>query len=307
MAEVNEEKTLNQLPPETIRRRRRMTYFLTFLIIILAAVLGYLIYENQQLYQVYLESQKDKAELERIKNNLETELRNIYKQYDSLKTENDNINQLRIEEQHKIEQLLTFNADNRYKIHLYEKELETIRKVLRSYIIQIDSLNQSNIALRSENVEVKKQLKKVQKESESLVKEKEELTAKVEIASVLTAKDISITGLNDKGKERTKLKGIAKLRVCFTLRENAILPPGEKIIYIRIARPDEVILTSGLNFFEYEGEQIVYTASREVDYQNTDIDLCIFWTNDGQLIAGTYQVNIFADGNNIGSTSFSLR
>lgn len=307
MGEMNEEKLPEQVPPGPARRRRRNTVLLIVLIVILSAVLGYLIYENQQLYQVYLESQEDKAELERIKNNLETELRNIYNQYDSLKTENDTINKLLDVEQQKIEQLLKLNADNRYKIHLYEKELETIRKVLKSYVIQIDSLNQANITLRSENVEVRKQLKKVQKESESLTKEKDELTEKVEIASVLSAKNILITGLNDKGKERAKLKGIAKLRVCFTLRENAILPPGEKIVYVRIARPDEVILTAGLNFFEFEGEQIVYTASREVDYQNTDIDLCIFWTNDGQLIEGTYQVNIFAEGNNIGSISFSLK
>ena len=307
MGEINEEIMVDKVSPPPVKRRRLIISLLMILIIILAGVLGYLIYENQQLYKVYLESQQDKAELERIKNNLESELRNIYDQYDSLKTENDTINKLLAAEQQKIDQLLKINADNRYKIHLYEKELETIREVLKSYVIQIDSLNQANIVLRSENVEVRKQLKKVQKESESLAKEKDALTEKVEIASVLSAKNITITGLNDKGKEREKLKGIAKLRVCFTLRENAILTPGNKIVYIRIARPDEVILTSGLNFFEYEGEQIVYTASREVDYQNKDIDMCIFWTNDGQLIAGTYQVNIFTDANNIGSTYFSLK
>jgi hypothetical protein len=307
MDQINEEKLQEQVPSEPVRRRRRAPFFLIALIIILAAVLGYLIYENQGLYKDYVASQQDKAELERIKNNLEGELRNIYLQYDSLKTENDTINEKLAAEQQKIERLLKLNANNVYKIHLYEKELETIRQVLRSYVVQIDSLNQANIALRTENVEVRQKLRKVQKESENLTKEKNELTEKVELASVLSAKNIIVTGLNNKGKERTKSKAIEKLRVCFTLRENAVLPTGEKIIYIRIARPDEVILTSGLNFFEYEGEQIVYSASREVDYQNVDIDMCIYWTNDGQLIEGTYQVNIFADGKNIGSTSFVLK
>ena len=307
MDQKNEEKQPDQIPLQPARRRRIMPVLLILLIVILSSVLGYLIYENNKLYKIYEESLQDKAELERIKNNLENELRNIYVQYDSLKTENDTINTLLAAEQQKIEQLLKINANDRYKIHLYEKELETIRQVLRSYVVQIDSLNQANLVLRTENVEVRQQLRKVQKESEVLAKEKDELTEKVEIASVLSAKNITITGLNDKGKERAKLKGIDKLRVCFTLRENPILQPGEKIIYIRIARPDEVILTSGLNFFEFEGEQIVYTASREVDYQNVDIDLCIFWTNDGQLIEGTYNVNIFADGYNIGSNTFILK
>ena len=54
------------------------------------------------------------------------------------------------------------------KIEVFSKdELETIRKVLRSYIVQIDSLNQANIVLRTENIEVKKQLRQSERERES--------------------------------------------------------------------------------------------------------------------------------------------
>jgi len=301
----------NQLPvtpagkPENKRSKRPV--FLIILVAVLSVIMGYMIYENRELYQVYEESQEDKAELERIKSNLETELMSIYQQYDSLKTENDTINLMLMAEQSKIEQLLKVTANSRYKINLYEKELETIRQVLRSYVVQIDSLNQANIALRSENIEVKQELRKSQRETESLAKQTEELTEKVELASVLSAKDISAVGLNRRNNEKDKIKSIEKLRVCFTLRENSVIPAEEKTVHIRIARPDEVILTAGMNFFDFEGEQIICTASREVDYQNTDVDLCIFWTNDGQLIPGTYQLNIFTDGNNIGSSSFTLK
>jgi hypothetical protein len=129
----------------------------------------------------------------------------------------------------------------------------------------------------------------------------------VEKASVLSAKNIVVTPLNKRSKENLRSDKVDKLRTCFTIRENAVIPPGNKTIYLRIARPDDVILTSGVNLFDFQGEQIVFTASREVQYENVDIDLCIFWTNDGQLIPGNYQAHIYAEGNEIGSITFALK
>ncbi len=283
---------------------RKRPLLLIIVLIILACTLIYLGYTYSELKK---QSEIEKTELERQKANLEGELMSIYAQYDSLKSENDTMNLKLMVEQHRIERLLKINANNVYKIRMYEKELETIRKVLRSYIYQIDSLNQANIALRSENLEVKQQLRKTVKEKEDLSQVKEELETKVEIASVINAKNIVVSPLNKRSKENLKADKVDKLRTCFTLRENAIIPAGNKIIYLRIARPDDVILTAGVNLFEFQGEQIVYTASREVQYENIDIELCIFWTNDGQLIPGTYNVNLYCDGNDIGSTTFSLK
>ena len=76
---------------------------------------------------------------------------------------------------------------------------------------------------------------------------------------------------------------------------------------MRIARPDDVILTSGVNFFDFEGEQIVYTASREVSYENIDVDMCIYWQNDGQLVPGTFNLTLYAEGHEIGTTTFALK
>jgi Asp-tRNA(Asn)/Glu-tRNA(Gln) amidotransferase C subunit len=210
-------------------------------------------------------------------------------------------------EQQRIEKLLKISANNVYKIRMYEKELKTIREVLKSYIIQIDSLNQANIALRTENIEVKQKLRQTEIEKDELTVQKEELTQMVEKASVLSAKNIVITPLNKRSKENLRSDKVDKLRTCFTIRENAVMPPGNKTIYLRITRPDDVILSSGVNLFEFQGEQIVFSASREVQYENVDIELCIFWTNDGQLIPGTYRINIYADGNDIGSMTFALK
>jgi len=270
----------------------------------MAGAIGYLYYNYSELKK---ESAAKEAELVRQREQLEDELLGIYDQYDSLKSENDTMNLKLLAEQERIEKLLKVNANNVYKIRMYEDELGTIRKVLRSYIIQIDSLNQANIALRTENIEVKKQLSKTEKEKEELSEEKEELSEQVEKASVLSAKNLVISPLNKRSREKFKTSNVEKIRICFTLRENTIIYPGTKTIYIRITRPDDVILTSGVNLFEYQGEQIVYSGKRDVEYENVDVDMCIYWTNDGQLIPGSYSVTLYADGNDIGSSTFSLK
>jgi len=288
----------------TGKTKRKPPVILIILIIILSCAIIYLGFTYNNLRK---QSEIEKTELERQKSILETELQSIYNQYDSLKTENDTMNLKLLAEQQRIEKLLKISANNVYKIRMYEKELETIRQVLKSYIYQIDSLNQANITLRSENIEVKQKLRQTEIEKDELTVQKEELTQMVEKASVLSAKNIVITPLNKRSKENLRSDKVDKIRTCFTIRENSVIPPGNKIIYLRIARPDDVILTSGVNLFEYQGEQVVFSASREVQYENVDIELCIFWTNDGQLIPGTYRVNIYVDGNDIGSITFALK
>jgi hypothetical protein len=283
---------------------KKRPVFLILLLIILACALGYLGYTY---YDLKKQSEIEKEELNRQRTQLEGELMLIYDQYDSLKSENDTMNLKLLVEQENIEKLIKVNANNVYKIRMYEKELKTIRKVLRSYVVQIDSLNLANQELRAENLEVRQQLRRVEQDKQVLTEKTEELSSKVELASVLSANEIVTVGLNAKSREKTKADRVTKLRVCFTLRENPILAPGPKIIYMRIARPDDVILTSGVNFVDIEGEQMVYTASREVTYENIDVDLCIFWNNDGQLVPGAYTVNLYADGHNIGTSSFAMK
>jgi len=284
--------------------KRKAPVFLIILIVILSCVVVYLGYTYSGLKK---QSQLEKAELNRQKTNLETELHNIYNQYDSMKSENDTMNLKLAAEQQRIEKLLKISANNIYKIQMYEKELKTIREVLKSYIVQIDSLNQANIALRTENIEVRQKLRQTEIEKEELTVQKQELSQMVEKASVLSAKNIIVTPLNKRSKENLRSDKVDKLRTCFTIRENAVIPPGNKVIYLRIARPDDVILSSGVNLFDFQGEQIVFSASREVQYENIDIDVCIFWTNDGQLIPGNYQVHIYIEGNEIGNTTFALK
>lgn len=178
---------------------------------------------------------------------------------------------------------------------------------LKSYIVQIDSLNTRNKVLVAENSEIRQQITQVRSTNTQLSKVKEELTSKVEIASVIQAKDIAAVSLNKKRKETTRLNLLDKLRICFTLRENPLAKPGTKQVYMRVIRPDSlVIATSPDNLFDYKDNKIIYSAMREVDYMNQDIEMCIFLDNTGDFIIGNYSVELYLEDNIIGHTNFML-
>ncbi len=257
--------------------------------------------------------QKDKmAEMEFVlteeKDSLTRELQNLIYEYDTLKTSNDSLNLKLQEEQNKINMLLRVQASNVQKITLYKKELSTLRQVMKSYIVQIDSLNTLNKELAAENIQVKHDLQTVQKDKEELSQIKEELSEKVEMASVILAKNIVATPINARGREKDKIQKVDKIKICFLLRENPIVQAGKKDVYMRIVRPDDLILAeSPDNLFEFEGEQYIFSAKRTVEYLNQDIEMCIYWNNNGDLIPGKYTVNLYLEGNQIGSTVFNLK
>ena len=163
--------------------------------VVLSLVLGYLIY-------LHFDQKSKMIEMETIltseKDSLAGELSNLVYQYDTLKTNNDSLNFEMGIQQEKIKKLLAVQTSNAQKIRLYKKELSTLRDVMKSYIKQIDSLNTKNILLTAENQEVKSQLTNTQKEKEELEKIKESLTSKVDMASVLQAKDVSAVAINNK-------------------------------------------------------------------------------------------------------------
>jgi hypothetical protein len=296
--------------PNTYQRQpeKKPSVALIVLVSILALaviILGYKYYkETQRLTQ----TSEEKAILEDVKSDLEKQLRDMIVEYDSLKTNNDSVNNLLTAEQDKITKLLRMQASDAEKIRKYRDELETLRKVMRSYIVQIDSLNTRNRVLTEENIQVKQLLTTAESQNIELTKEKEILNTQVNLAKVLSAKNIVIESQNKGGKPNSKVKKVVKIKVCFTIRENTVALAGTKEVYLRIIRPDEVILPSGTGeTFEFNGEQVIYSAKRQLEFENKDIDMCIFWDKNADLIAGTYTIVLYAEGYEIGSSTFTLK
>jgi hypothetical protein len=289
--------------------KKKTTTLLTIIIVVLVAACGYLFYQLSEQKKQTVKYEEVQGILEEEKSSLTGELKDLMEEYESLKSNNDSMNVKLQEQQNRIKKLLGVNTANLETIKLYKKELVTLREVMKSYIVQIDSLNQRNQILMAENTEVKTKLDQARTANKELTDQKDELSTKVQQASILAAKNIIITPLNRRSKENIKSEKVVKIKTCFTIRENSIVKAGPRTVYLRIARPDELVLTaSAENHVEFQGEQMVYTEKRDLEYDNADIDMCIFYdVKNGELTAGTYSIDLFCDGNLIGSNTFTLK
>jgi hypothetical protein len=246
------------------------------------------------------------------KQNISDELKGLYMQYEKLKTNNDSINEKLEVEKKKIEDMIVelknVRSSNFQKIDEYKKEVTTLRQIMRSYIVQIDSLHTRNKLLMAENTEVKSKYKDVLIRNEDLSFERDSLAGTVGRASTLKTINLLSTGINVRGKETQWIDKLDKIKVCFTIDENQFASKGKKIVYIRIAKPDKYVLNeSEYDLFDFEGKQIAYTAKREIDYTGDKLDLCIYWKKSQDLQPGLYYVDIFADGKRIGTIAFNLK
>ncbi len=248
------------------------------------------------------------VEITKENESVKAELNEMYRQYDAIKTDNDSINAMLVQEQEKIQTLIKEINSSKAEIRSYKKELGTIRNVLQSFVHQIDSLQQKNEILLAENREVRSMYQQVTQEKTQLEETKKDLEAKVDQASTLKTGAFEVNLYRNRGRSTRYAKRLEKVEVCFTLYENLIVQQGEIPLFIRIARPDEVVLThSSENLFDFEGKEIVYSANRVVEYFGNDTPVCIYYENRDELPEGDYAVDIFANGKLIGSTSFNLR
>jgi hypothetical protein len=206
--------------------------------------------------------------------------------------------------------------DTQYEFYKVKKKLDRLRVISQGYLKQIDSLYTVNRELKEENEQIRTSYQKEQQKTSTLQKDKEALTEKVSMAAVLRAYQITATGVRGSGtKERTtdKAKRVERIKVCFTLGENPLLSAGAKLVYIRIARPDKLILSQGKGddySFSYKGEILQYTTRETANYQNVAIDMCSYWVNRStkeNLPEGVYVVTVYADDTEIGQTSFELK
>jgi len=288
------------------QKSRSGLIFLLLLLVVLLGVVTWL-YINQrnttEEIQTVLTAEKD---------SLQSNLEKLKASYDDLMTDNDSINEQLNQEKKKIDKLIhelkTTKATNFAKIKQLEAELGTLRAVAQSYVRQIDSLNTMNQALVAENIKVKNEIVEAQTVNKELEEKNVDLTGKVELASTLRTENIKATPINKRGKANSKINKIEKIKIDFTIKENVLAKAGERDIFIRIAGPDDYILAkSEEDLFDYQGQQIVFSAKRPVDYINNDLDVTIYWDNNGALIPGQYEVYIFGDGAEIGTATFEIQ
>ena len=276
-------------------------------ILAMAGIMVYLLLNNRNLEQEKMEM-LELAELD--KQEMENDYERLTLQYTEMMNSinNDSIIAQLTQEQMRTQQLLeelkNVKAADAREITRLKKELATVREVLRSYIRQVDSLNQVNQSLMAENDRVKDQLAQSNQANEGLRMEKQNLTEKVAIAAQLDATGINMSLLNKRQKTAKKIKDCKTIQVGFNIARNVTAQTGNRTIYVRIQTPAGQALTAGS--FPYENRQLEYSMKKVVEYTGEEMNVQTYWQVSEFLEAGQYRVSIFADGNMIGTKTFTF-
>jgi hypothetical protein len=282
-----------------------------FIIFVLLIALGGLAYwyvrESTQWEEV-------NRQIEVERDSISLRLSDMLQSYDNMKTSNDAL-LLELEgEKAKIKGLLD-KMRAKEKLHFadirnYEKEANTLRSIMRNYLVQIDSLNTLSQKLLAENRVVKQDLQSTREQNQKLVEEKKQLSSQVEKGAVVKVRDVMAEGLNSRDKDTKYASRTRKIKSCFTINENAIAVAGTRFVYLCITDPSKKLLAQadGETFESRDGENIAFSAKREVDYQNQDLETCIYYdTQKAKLTKGVYSMEVYIDGNLSGSGQMSLR
>lgn len=261
--------------------------------------------EKQELEQL-----RELAEIEKAE--MANEYESFARQYQEMRMQINNdslIAQLEAEQKRAEEALAELQrtkASNAKEIKRLKEELKTLRAILKDMVHQVDSLQRLNERLNNENQNLRAANEQQQQHISSLNTEREELTEKVTIAAQLDATNIHAQGNNKRGKATEKIKDVKKFVVSFRISRNVTAQAGNRSVFVRITTPLGDVLTRG-GSFTYENRSLEYSMRKDIEYTGEEIEVTTYWDVAETLSAGSYRADIFADGKNIGHTTFSFR
>ena len=281
---------------------KKTMYALAAVAVLLAGALAYIWYQKNQLVN----------ELTVEKNELTAQMIDLQNDYASLSSDYDTINSQLDSSREEVSQLIQrikkTEATNRSKIRQYEKELGTLRSIMRNYIVQIDSLNTLNKKLTADAAAARREAAESRKKSEKLSKKIEDLTGQVAVGSVIKARGLHLEAYNSSDKKTDRSSRVTRMIATLSLVENDLAPKGPVRVYIRVKGPDGVLLTNSTQrTFTFGGEPLVCSASREVDYQGKEVELGIYLNEIASFAKGIYTVEAFTEQAKLGEAELMLR
>mgnify|MGYP003299649466 FL=1 len=281
---------------------KKVMYALIAVAVLLAGALAYIWYQKSSLVK---DLTIEKEELTEQMIALQNDYATLSSDYDDINLQLDSS---RLEVQMLIEKITKTEATNRSKIRQYEKELGTLRSIMRNYIVQIDSLNTLNKQLTADAAAARREAAESRRRQQELSKTVEDLSGQVAAGSVIKARGIRIEAYNASDKVTDRSSRVVRLLTTLSLVENDLSPKGPVRVYIRVKGPDGILLTNdSQRTFEVNGEPMICSASREVDYQGKEVELSIYLNDITGYVKGIYTVEAYTEQTRLGSAELMLR
>ena len=302
------EDPLERIEREEREKKNRNGGLKTATIILAVAALalaGALAWVYNQKSGLVNELEDEKAELTQQLLNLQNDFETLNSDYESI---NSQLDTSREQVALLIEKLSKTEATNRAKIRQYEKELGTLRSIMRGYIVQIDSLNTLNKKLTADAAAARREAAESRQANENLTRQVENLSGQVAAGSVVKARGLHLTAYNSSDRATDRSSRVTYFVSTLTLVENSIAERGPIRVYVRIKDPNGVILLNNSSTdFTVGGETLTASASREVDYEGQDVELSIYVKDVGELGKGIYTVEAYTNKSFLGRSELMLR
>ncbi|MBO7397200.1 MAG: hypothetical protein J6T89_03995 [Bacteroidales bacterium] len=268
----------------------------------LALCLGYLLYQRSNLVK-QLESEKQ--ELAQQMSELQSDFESLNSDYESI---NHQLDTSREQVAMLIEKLNQTEATNRAKIRQYEKELGTLRTIMKGYIVQIDSLNTLNKKLTADAAEARREAAESRRANEELTAQVENLSSQVNAGKVLKARGVTLEGYYSNDKPGDRHSRVRYLVASLSLVENSLAERGPVRVYVRVKDPEGILLMNDESVeFRSAGTPLQATASREVDFEGSEVDLSIYINDTGEFVKGVYTLEAYTEKSLLGTAECMLR
>ena len=281
---------------------KKIMYALIAVAVILAGTLAFIWIQKASLVNdLKIEKEELTAQMVELQNDYAT----LSSDYDTI---NSQLDSSREEVSQLIERIKKTEATNRSKMRQYEKELGTLRSIMRNYITQIDSLNTLNKQLTADAAAARREAAESKRKSAELSKKVQNLTGQVAAGAVIKARGLRIEAYNSSDKVTDRSSRVVRLLTTLSLVENDLAPKEPVRVYIRIKGPDGSLLTnSEQRTFNFDGEPLICSASREVDYQGKEVELSIYLNDVVGYVKGIYTVEAYTKDTLLGTAELMLR
>ena len=281
---------------------RTVMIILAVVAVALACVLGYMLYQRNSLVK---DLETEKAELAQQMVALQQDFDSLNSDYESI---NHQLDTSREQVALLIEKLSKTEATNRAKIRQYEKELGTLRSIMKGYIVQIDSLNTLNKKLTADAAAARREAAESRAANEQLTQQVESLASQVSAGKILKARGISLLAHYSNDKVGDRHSRVRYMTANLSLVENTLADKGPVRIYVRVKDPEGILLNNTESTsFTAGGEVLQATASREVDYEGNEVDLTIYINDTGEFVKGVYTLEVYTEQSLLGRAECMLR
>ena len=302
------EDPLERIEREEREKKNRNGSLKTATIILAVAALalgGALAWIWGQKSSLVNELEGEKAELTQQLLNLQSDFETLNSDYESI---NSQLDTSREQVALLIDKLSKTEATNRAKIRQYEKELGTLRSIMRGYIVQIDSLNTLNKRLTADAAAARKEAAESRQANENLTRQVENLSGQVAAGSVVKARGLHLAAYNSSDRVTDRSSRVTYFVATLSLVANEIAEHGPIRVYVRVKDPNgNVIVNSSSTDFTVGGETLTASASREVDYEGQDVELSIYIKEVGELGKGIYTAEAYTTKTALGRAELMLR